>query len=185
MSFNHMSMPHSGAAAQASMGTLQHGRAMAGGHGAAQRLQMAAALGGGGGMGGSAMGQPQPDFRASVAQATGLPGVSPQEVHGAIAGLASAGHLSPLQAHALVAHQGPLHGPGGAQTVNKIAQAVKVRRPGGSAGGAPQAPQQQPRPMPQMNMPQPPMPGNIQRPQGAMPTMGSPVSGGGMPAGIG
>jgi hypothetical protein len=168
----HMSMPRTGAAASGAMGTLAHGRAMAGGHGAAARLAMARNLGQGGA---APQGQPQGDYRDHVAAATGLPGVSPQEVHGAIAGLAAAGHLSPLQAHALVGHTGPLHGQGGASTVAKIAQAVKVRRP----QAAPQAQLQQPRPMPQMAAPTPPMPGNIQRP--GMPAVAS----GGMPAGIG
>jgi hypothetical protein len=136
------------------MGTLNHLHTKQMGFAAAQRLQMAKTLGGtpGGGAAGNASPMVAPvnpaghpgDYRQHVAQATGLPGVSGPEVHGAIGALTQAGQLSPVQAHALVVHQGPLHGPGGAQTVGKIAQAVKMLRARRAAAGPPQGPQMAP-----------------------------------------
>ena len=107
---------------------------------------------------------PQGDWRQHAAQASGLPGVSLPEVHNAVGALAQAGQLHPIQARALVSHQGPLQGQAGANTVGKVAQAMKMiraRRQGAAvgSGGPPQAP-------------------------GGMPTNG-PVAGGGMPAGMG
>lgn len=193
-----MHAPHTGASASAGMGTLNHLHTKQMGFQAAQRLQMAKALGsprgGVASMGGApppvnpirppmappgapmAPGAPQApggpqapqapggDFRQHVAQATGLPGVSVPEVHQAIGALAQAGQFSPVQAHALVAHQGPLQGPAGAQTVGKIAMAVKgLRARQGGAGGPP-------------GMGGPSQPG-----MGGPP----PMSGGGMPPGMG
>lgn len=173
------------------MGTMNHLHTKQMGFQAAQRLQMARALGG---SGASPMGaQPGPmaapvnpirppmapgapippgapqapqapsqgDWRQHAAQASGLPGVSAPEVHNAVGALAKAGQFSPIQAHALVTHQGPLQGQAGAQTVGKVAQAMKMIRARQQQGAA--------RPM--------------QAPQG-MPTNG-PVAGGGMPAGMG
>lgn len=178
------------------MGTMNHLHTKQMGFQAAQRLQMAKALGGSGGAPMAApvgairppmppqapagMQPPMPpqapqsgDFRQHVAQASGLPGVSAPEVHQAIGALAQAGQFNPIQAHALVAHQGPLQGQAGAQTVGKIAQAVKMLRARRAGAGGP----------PGMGMPQPGAMRPPMQPQG-MPTNG-PVAGGGMPAGMG
>lgn len=170
------------------MGTMNHLHSKQMGFQAAQRLQMAKALGSGGAAvpGSSAAGMAPPvnairppmapqapaapmapqapqggDWRQHVAQASGLPGVSAPEIHGAVGALAQAGQLNPVQAHALMAHQGPLQGQAGAQTVGKVAQAMKMLRARRQAS--------QPRPM---------------AAPGGMPSQG-PVSQGGMPAGMG
>lgn len=161
---NHLQQPHTGVAASAGMGALQHGHSQQMAFAANRRLQMARAMSGQpaqpgpmSGMMGHPPQQPQGDFRAHVAQAAGVP-ASPQEVHQAIGAMAQSGQFTPLQAHALVNHVGPLQGPGGAQTVQKIAGAVRQRR---MAGGAPRPPA-----------------------AGGMPVNGNPA-GGGMPAGMG
>lgn len=165
------------------MGTMNHLHSKQMGFQAAQRLQMAKALGSGGmaSPGSPAAGMAPPvnairppiapqapaapmapqapqggDWRQHVAQASGLPGVSAPEIHGAVGALAQAGQLNPVQAHALMAHQGPLQGQAGAQTVGKVAQAMKMLRARRQGAGGP--------------------PG--------MPSQG-PVSQGGMPAGMG
>lgn len=172
------------------MGTMNHLHSKQMGFQAAQRLQMAKALGSGGAAvpGSPAAGMAPPvnairppmapqapaapmapqapqggDWRQHVAQASGLPGVSAPEIHGAVGALAQAGQLNPVQAKALMAHQGPLQGQAGAQTVGKVAQAMKMlraRRQGAMA--------------PPMGAGGPP----------GMPSQG-PVSQGGMPAGMG
>lgn len=158
-----MTKPHSGAAASASMGSVAHGHSQQMAFAAAKRLQMARELSG------AAAGPAQGgDFRSHVAAATGLPGVTEPEVHGAIDALTQAKQLSPLQAAALKAHQGHLNGPAGAQTIQKIAGAVKQLR----GAHAQQAQQVQRPPM----MPQP---------AAGMPTQGMPTANGGMPAGRG
>lgn len=175
------------------MGTMNHLHTKQMGFQAAQRLQMAKALGGGGGPGPSggsiapvnairppqapaapmAPGAPQApqapqggDWRQHAAQASGLPGVSAPEVHNAVGALAQAGQLNQIQAHALMTHQGPLQGTAGAQTVGKVAQAMKMIRARQQAGQV-----------------RPPQPAGMVQPQG-MPSQG-PVSQGGMPAGMG
>lgn len=183
MSFPHLHAAHTGASASAGMGTMNHLHSKQMGFQAAQRLQMAKALGSGGAAvpGSPAAGMAPPvnairppmapqapaapmapqapqggDWRQHVAQASGLPGVSAPEIHGAVGALAQAGQLNPVQAHALMAHQGPLQGQAGAQTVGKVAQAMKMLRARRQGAGGP--------------------PG--------MPSQG-PVSQGGMPAGMG
>lgn len=150
MSFPHLQAAHTGASASAGMGTLNHLHTKQMGFAAAQRLQMAKTLGGSPGGGAASNASPmapppgQGDYRQHVAQATGLPSVSVPEVHQAIGALTQAGQFNPVQAHALVTHQGPLHGPGGAQTVGKIAQAVKMMRARRAAAGPVQGPQMAP-----------------------------------------
>jgi hypothetical protein len=155
------------------MAALHHGHSQQMAFAAQRRLNMARTLGAAGGASGGMMspmgqpagGQPQGDFRQHVAAISGVPGVSPPEVHMAIDGLTQARQLTPLQGAALKAHQGPLNGPAGAQTVQKIAGAVRMRRQSAMAG--------QPRPGTMAPPPQPP----------GMPPQG-PGTGGGMPGGM-
>lgn len=144
---NHLKVPHTGVAASAGMGQLAHGHSQQMAFAANRRLQMARAMSGQpaqpsptSGMMGHPPQQPQGgDFRQHVAQAAGVP-VGPQEVHQAIGAMAQAGHFTPLQAHALVSHQGPLHGPQGAQTVQKIAGVVRQGRMSAAPPRPPAAP---------------------------------------------
>lgn len=196
MEFSDLRPMHTGAAASAGMGTMNHLHSKQMGFAAAQRLQMAKAMGSPRG-GVANMGGPAPvnpirpptapggpaapgappapggDFRQHVAAATGLPGVSVPEVHQAIGAMAQMGQINPFQAHALVAHRGPLAGPAGAQTVGKIANTVKLMR--ARRGGAGMAPPPNPGPMAPPMAPRPPM---------GMPGQGG-IANGGMPAGMG
>jgi hypothetical protein len=131
---------HFGGSAQTGGYNHNHAGAMA--HAAAARLQMAKQLGGAGpaigatpsvsptpAMGATAPTSPTPaqhDYRAHVAAhaaSMGAPAGVP-DIHGAIDAMAQKGQFTPFQAQALKAHQGPLQGPQGAQTVQKIAQQV-------------------------------------------------------------
>jgi hypothetical protein len=145
---NHLSIPHTGVSASAGMGQMNHGHSQQMAFAANRRLQMARAMSGQPAQPGPMSGMmgapppqqaPQGDFRQHVAQAAGVP-AGPQEVHGAIQKLTQAGQFTPLQGHALMAHQGPLQGPQGAATVQKIAGVVRQGRMAPRPPMAPQAP---------------------------------------------
>jgi hypothetical protein len=61
-------------------------------------------------------------FKAHVAAAGAAHGVplGMNDIHAAIDGLTQAGHFSPAQGSALKAHNGPLHGAAGVNTMHAI-----------------------------------------------------------------
>jgi hypothetical protein len=128
-----MKAPKQGASASAGEGNQNHDHSQQMAFAAQRRLNIARQLGGGGNKPVAApAAAPSPvgggDFRQHAARASGVPQVSPQEIHGAIDALTQAGHFTPLQGAALKHHQGALQGPQGIQAVAKIGQAIRARR---------------------------------------------------------
>jgi hypothetical protein len=58
----------------------------------------------------------------------GVP-LGPAEIHGAVDALTQAGHFTPTQGAALKAHNGPLMGQAGAQTMHKVTAAAMQMNP--------------------------------------------------------
>lgn len=105
--------------------SFNHGHASQMAYAAARRLQTAKTLQGASGP----LKAPSGGFKDQIAQAVTRAGraAGPQHVADAIDGLAQAGKLTPLQAKALKAHNGPLVGPQGQATQAAIMQHMLAR----------------------------------------------------------
>lgn len=101
-------------------------------HAAAKRAAVARVLSGAGtsqkspGMGLSTPAAPGPDsYKAHVLAVAGVPDAHVGDVHDAIDAAAAGGHFSGAQAAALKAHDGPLMGTPGAQTIATLGAHVR------------------------------------------------------------
>jgi hypothetical protein len=74
---------------------------------------------------------PHHNFKAHVAAAGAAHGVplGMGDIHGAIDSLTQSGHFTPGQGAALKAHNGPLQGPAGVQTMHAITQRALAQTP--------------------------------------------------------
>lgn len=108
-------------------GSFNHGHAAQMGHAAALRMQAARALSGRptapaphptGGPSGAPGGASPVNYKAQIAGHAANMGhmIGPDHIHSALDSMASKGKITPFQAGALKAHNGPLQGPQGQAT---------------------------------------------------------------------
>ena len=124
---------------------------------------------------------PNMSFKSHIAMAAAHAGVpvNTDDIHSTIAGLTQAGTFTPQQGKALIAHNGPLQGQAGIQTMHTITKAAIGRKmqpnppmPGGPGGPPPPMPGGPPMggaPPGAPMMAQPPRPPMGQPPMGGAP----------------
>ena len=86
-------------------------------HAAAKRAAVSKVLSGGGSASTAALAPPKNSFKSHVLAVAGMPNGTTAHVHSAIDQAVSGGAFTPGQGAALKAHNGPLQGAAGAQTI--------------------------------------------------------------------